>query len=445
MSYITIEALNNETEYIVGDFTAGIPRKLPYIIKTNIIFCSYKYINKDKTYTYDKNTPYYITNDGNIYNYIILHNLTQSHITYSSNYAQQAILMNNAEAMYSLSKISSTEKEKYIYLKMAADNRHTKACYELGCYEGISCENAIKYLLIAAKKGHIESTYMLCVRYNEKNNIKNAFNCAIYALKNKYIEPINYLIEYNILHQNYYYVKKYFNILINFVEKRLVQSHKINKYGNYYQNIEYNYEQMIKIYNIAIDNNDAVASNELGTYYKNCEDYENFVNYMIITHELNRTMYAAFKLGLYYKYVNESEMIRWFNESVEKEHCIIAMYMLAKYYYDKKMYIDFINNANKFIFYFDSPYELRDDDEYMALHDVTFMLARCYHNTIAELTIPEFKFANLKKAKKYYNKYISYTNIDEDLYNIAINAIEDINLNLEYLHIFNIAENSDDD
>jgi TPR repeat protein len=60
----------------------------------------------------------------------------------------------------------------------------------------------------------------------------------------------------------------------------------MNNLGNYYYNIEKNYEEAKKYFHMAIDNGESTAMNNLGIYYENIEkNYEEAKKYYIMAAE----------------------------------------------------------------------------------------------------------------------------------------------------------------
>jgi len=70
-----------------------------------------------------------------------------------------------------------------------------------------------------------------------------------------------------------------------------IDSSDVNKLlwnGNYYKNIEKDYDKMKKYYLMAIELNDSNAMNSLGYYYQNIEkDYDEMKKYYLMAIELN--------------------------------------------------------------------------------------------------------------------------------------------------------------
>ena len=140
------------------------------------------------------------------------------------------------------------------------------------------------------------------------------------------------LIKYN--HIEDYIVNLYNNELI---ELHLIDSCKLLWNGNYYKDIEKNYDEMKKYYLMAIDLNDSTAMNNLGFYYKTVEkNYDEMKKYYLMAIELNNIS-AMNNLGLYYQTVekNYNEMKKYYLMAIKlNDSNVIKLCENYSYFYD---------------------------------------------------------------------------------------------------------------
>jgi TPR repeat protein len=104
--------------------------------------------------------------------------------------------------------------------------------------------------------------------------------------------------------------------------------------GNYYDEIEINYEEAKKYYIMAINKGDSDAMNNLGHYYHFVEkNYEEAKKYYIMAIEKGNSM-AMNNLGLYYKNIekNYEEAKKYYLMSIDKGNSR-AMTNLGVYYH----------------------------------------------------------------------------------------------------------------
>jgi tetratricopeptide (TPR) repeat protein len=95
------------------------------------------------------------------------------------------------------------------------------------------------------------------------------------------------------------------------IKKLLEQSKTCAKYGNF--------EDMIKLYEIAIKNDDSESMYNLGYYYYSVKDYDNMKKYYKMAISKNNSS-AMFGFGIYYK-------------NIEKNLQKSAMYLKMAYAY----------------------------------------------------------------------------------------------------------------
>jgi TPR repeat protein len=129
----------------------------------------------------------------------------------------------------------------------------------------------------------------------------------------------------------------------------------MNNLGDYYVDIEKNYDEAIKYYLMAIENGNSDAMNNLGYYYENYEiNYDKAEKYYLMAIE-NDNSTAMVNLGNYYQNVakNYDLMMKYYLLAIENGNSD-AMNNLGYYYvnieknYDEaiKYYLMAIKNGN---------------------------------------------------------------------------------------------------
>ena len=233
------------------------------------------------------------------------------------------------ENIFSNTNISLKDLESYLSLKLneginydyslikLGEEGNALANFELGSneyygyYKGVPrYDEAYKYLVKAAIKGHAKANYMLGNMY---------ISGFIGGMSNKELE-----IGYN------YYLKA----------KELGSIAAINAIGNmYYKGIyplEKNKEEALKLYEEASSYNYAYAFNNLGKICEEEKQYDKAFEYYMKAANLKES-WACNKVGeLLRKKGALEEAFTYYNQALESNYkniCYYAYYNLAKYYY----------------------------------------------------------------------------------------------------------------
>lgn len=233
------------------------------------------------------------------------------------------------ENIFSNTNISLKDLESYLSLKLneginydyslikLGEEGNALANFELGSneyygyYKGVPrYDEAYKYLVKAAIKGHAKANYMLGNMY---------ISGFIGGMSNKELE-----IGYN------YYLKA----------KELGSIAAINAIGNiYYKGIyplEKNKEEALKLYEKAINYNYAYAFNNLGKICEEEKKDDKAFDYYMKAATLKES-WACNKVGeLLRKKGALEEAFTYYNQALESNYkniCYYAYYNLAKYYY----------------------------------------------------------------------------------------------------------------
>lgn len=184
------------------------------------------------------------------------------------------------------------------------------------------------------KEKQYENMKYCYIKVIEQKNDLRAVLCSACSLGRFYYEQ-----------KDYENMKKYWNILVNFVEsdddiksefiEYVVVGNAIveglSKFGKYYQHIEKNYDEMKRCYNIMM--------NEYSLNYITIDDSKNI-----------DSIYSdmLFHYGKYYQYVEKdyNKMKKFYEEAIENENKD-AMKQLGEYYIDTSISMEEDENENK--------------------------------------------------------------------------------------------------
>ena len=108
-------------------------------------------------------------------------------------------------------------------------------------------------------------------------------------------------------------------------------------YGEYYNYIEKDVEQMKKYYLLAIDSGNGKAMYRMAVYYQKEENYDEMIKYYLMAIDKNNCM-AMNKLAEYYHSLNNyDEMRKYYFMAIERSD-VLAMINIAHFYQKNKKY-----------------------------------------------------------------------------------------------------------
>jgi len=222
---------------------------------------------------------------------------------------------------------------------------------------------------------------------------------------------INILEKYDLKYvkiENENSLEKIYNLFKNNIFEEPSTDVEYYYYGNYYDEIEENYDLMKKYYLMAIELNHSYAMYNLAQHYQYPEkNYELMKKYYLMAIELNHS-YAMYNLASYYGYTekNYDLMKKYFLMAIELNNSN-AMYWLADYYkYTEKNY-DLMKK------YYLMAIELNDSD---AMYD----LGQYYENTEDNYDssfVELYKYEDKEDIIKLFNnKFKNNINLDQKYY-----------------------------
>jgi TPR repeat protein len=160
---------------------------------------------------------------------------------------------------------------------------------------------------------------------NEKEilDLYNNNNINLYINQNEMIGWIgNY---YRDIEKNYNKMEEYYLMAI----EKIGDKQAMNNLGCYYYNTQ-NYTNAQKYFNMALNNNNFVALNNLGAYYQNIEkDYDKMKKYYLMAIEKNNSD-SMYNLGIYYM-------------TIEKDYKIASKYIQMAYNGGNKKAVDLLH------------------------------------------------------------------------------------------------------
>lgn len=199
--------------------------------------------------------------------------------------------------------INNYASEKIIInlLLKAVEMNNSMAMFILAMhyYNDNNYELIKKYLTMSAELKNISAYAYLGIYYKNIENNNELFEKYItLAVDNNFIEVIQLLITYHFnVSKKYDLFVKYSLIAIDMLDNIPIS---ISLLGIYYQYINPNEELMLKYYKKSADLNDVVSMEKLAQYYKNTENYELMINYLVMA--VNQADFlSATHLGYWYQ------------------------------------------------------------------------------------------------------------------------------------------------
>lgn len=185
----------------------------------------YRYLVDDE-YTYCPNKLIYYGDDGCIYNYIEFEKTERGNFKFNEEFFNKSYEMRDIDVIYNCMKIFDGIENKILLgsMKMAADNGHIDAMYEIGynSFAGTCKKNyddAKKYLKMASDYGHPRAMLQLGTYYKYKEkNMDEAIKYFKLSADQNYSHGINAVL----LHAKYIddpeYLKKFSNITDSLID-----------------------------------------------------------------------------------------------------------------------------------------------------------------------------------------------------------------------------------
>lgn len=233
------------------------------------------------------------------------------------------------------------------YYQMAIDSGHYKYLIDLGYYYYYinDYEKSCECFNNAINKNIYNALIAIGWFYNKfyKNTEKmKEYYLKAYKEHNLY-EGMNNLGEFYINNKEYNKAIKCYKTIIDKYNITIFNNNpefkeyyllSCSSMGDYYQDIEHNYDKMKLYYLLGIDHQDNICMNNLGYYYQHVEkNYNMAIKYYKLGIALNDTL-CMNNLGNYYEKIKDYPMMSKYYLMGIEHGCKYCMDDLA-YYYDK--------------------------------------------------------------------------------------------------------------
>jgi uncharacterized protein len=245
-------------------------------------------------------------------------------------------------AMAMAMNIQTANSIFYEALQIKIDQGDTEAMKEMGCYrheyDNEDSDILDEYFFMAFEHGDKNALYELAVHYMDTDNDNKVEKYLLMSMEkgSNYKESINQLAAlyyYNI--KDYDKAKKYIDLALNIYDATTDENYILLNAGDYYEEIEHDYEKAKQYYMMAINDNNMENLIPLGRLYQyKIKDYDEMLKcyQKLIDGKFYAETTAMMELGLYYQSINDYDnMKKYWLMGIDKGNTN-CMYYLGLYY-----------------------------------------------------------------------------------------------------------------